>query len=529
SYPKVVAANLDTGQETTVFTYGDAPNDYGNTNAINYLSKSINLVPGSYAILVKWIPPPPDGDYSTYPPQPAVEYHSTNIDLYTFESISDDALSSFVEQFEVGGARVQRIHNEDHNGHFLNATKYNYNYPSAPEEISSSGKLMDDLIFHSKASGFHSYNPRGYGSSPLMLTSHNVVGVNNSAQGSHIGYSFVQEIQEDANGNRKGWIEKDYHNQGNLYFTDSFNLPYQYDASEGDGDPYIKVFGIKTKWFCSGLDLGNDCAGTVRYTSSHGYVSIDNTLLLGLPTRMDFGYVNGNILEQRVFNLDGDILEKTENTYHSLNGEISLDYFSSFMNVGIPFTSDSWQGENGISANVWSSWEEGMWGANHHTYYPYQFPIHHGLVSKLSKTVNYKYFNSDEFITESHNFYDEDTHHVKSTIQIIDENDQISSHLFYPYDAEVFSSPHMSNLRNENRLSTVVKTEQYKNDVKLSTVEYSYDHSNNTSWKTLISKTKQSKGENNLETKINYLQYDNFGNLLEKNIEGEVHTTYLWG
>lgn len=524
--PTVVLLNLNTGQETTIFTYADAPTHSGHPQTVNYVSASLSVVPGEYAIVRRSIYLPKGEDYSDYPPTPGVEYHSDQILLFTFETLSDEDLALYVERFEIGGLRVKSLTNQNSNQGFMSKKEYKYEYLEGLPGLLSSGKLMDDLIFYSKATGFYSYNPRSY--HDFTLVGHNMLGQNNSAQGSHIGYSNVQEFQVNETGQSLGMIETEFHNEKNGYFTDTINLPYSYDLLQGDGDPYINIFGNNLQWFCSGgFILDNDCAGTTKFTSTYGYAEIKNTVLLGLPLRLNFSYINGNILEQRIFNTDLELVEKIENSYSTLNGNISLDHFASFLNIPLPF-----QGVNNaeeVVSQYSSSWEEGIWGANHHTYFPYLFPVHHGLVSKISESTTTSFYGNNYVTNESIYSYDASTHFTKEQRVIVNENDQISNKLYYPTDAEVYNNPNIYRLRNENRLSTLVKQEEYKNQEKIFTQLYGFDNSPaNTNNITLVNTVASGKGNNSPEIIYYIDRYDTYGNIIQKHQNNGRTTSYLW-
>ncbi|WP_394748639.1 hypothetical protein [Spongiimicrobium salis] len=525
NFPTVVLVNLDTGNEVTLFTYSDAPNEFGNTQAVNHVSASRTVLPGEYVVSRRLGVLPPGEDYNDYPGAPHVEYHSDDIQLFTFETLTDEDLAQFLERFEIGGLRVKSLTNRSRNGDFLSSKEYKYEYSDGLPGLLSSGRLMDDLIFYSKASGFHSYNPRGY--ADFVYTGSNMLGGNNSAQGSHIGYSNVQEFQVNALGEPLGMIETEFHNQKNEYFTDTFDLPYAYNSLIGDGDPYINVLGINLQWFCSGLTFGNDCAGTTRFTSTYGYSEIKNTVLLGLPLRLNYSYINGSVLEQRVFNSASDLVEKTENTYISLNGNVSLDHYASFMNI--PMAAVEAGPNSGEAAGNWlSSWEEGVWGANHHTYYPYSFPIHHGLVAKVANSTKTTFLENDYVLNEAFTIYDPSTHFTKEQQVILDEVDQISNKLYYPTDTEVYNHPNINRLRDENRLSTLVKREEFRNQDKTLTQLFGFDNSADTQNTTLIHSIASAKGNDALETRYYIDKYDEYGNIIQKHHNNGMTTSYLW-
>lgn len=518
--PMLVAEEINTGQEYVLFTYGDAPSTIGAPE--NNVTKTISIPPGEYRVVNRYATLPPGEDYADYPPVPAVSFGGAT-KLHTFETDDLGEINEFYERFEIGGARVQKIVHKDGLGNYVSGIDYQYKYPGAIENVSSSGVLMDDLVFHKKATGFHSYNPRGYTS--FFLTGNNEVGGSPSAQGSHIGYSFVREVRVDEQNNNMGWLDREYHNQKNEYFKDSFCLPYSYDTIEGDGDPYINVLGFNLKWTCSGLDFGNDCAGNITAISSLGNSCIENTTVLGLPLRLSFGYANGNVLKERIYHKNGNLLRGSVNSYAYLNGNLPLNYYSSFINIPIYAATTT----NGVITSSVLDTSEGPWGANHHSYFPYLFPLHHGLVSKLSSSKVTQHFGNDEMITENISSYNGTTHHITKNTNVLNETESLENHFFYPYDTEVYANTAMNNLRLENRLGSVIKTKSYKNAEQLSAMEYGYEQSAQTSNFTLVTSVAEGKQVNPIERKINYERYDDKGNLLQYSREDGITISNVWG
>jgi len=518
SYPILVVKDVNTGQEYTVFTYGDAPSTIG--APANQVSKSVNVGAGTYRVVARTAPYSSPSD----PPIPASVFHAEEILSHSFESVDSDDLADYFDRFEVGGARVKRIIHKDEDGNFATGTRYSYEYAEGIDGLKSSGKLMDDLIFQQKASGYQSYNPRNYGA--FQLTGHNTIGNNPTAQGNHIGYSFVREFQIDDQNNNEGWIDRDFHNLKNEYFEDSYTAPYSYDGLIGDGDPYIRVLGIRTKWFCSGVDFGNDCAGNVKFYSPLGDASIQNTILLGLPLRLSFGHINGKVMKETLYNSSGHKVQETENTYSMLNGNLPLNYYSSFINTSMPI--GVVDGQGAVESSIYNT-TQGPWGADHSTYYPYLFPLHHGLIAKLETSKTTQFFDSGTSIRESRNVYNEDTHHTISSSSKIDENETLKTEYKYPYDSEVYNNSYMGNLRNENRLAEVIRTKTFENDIKLRTTQYNYGRNSSTSYKTLVTSVSSSKGSNSLKVDKRYQRYDNKGNLLETKQENGMPMTYIWG
>ncbi|TXD83440.1 RHS repeat protein [Subsaximicrobium wynnwilliamsii] len=518
--PILVVEEINNGQEYVVFTYGDAPSNQGSPP--NNVSKSISIPPGEFRIVRRWATLPAGEDYNNYPPIPASYFQPNSLLVKTYENINN--ISAFFERFEVGGARIKKIINKDANALFASGKEYKYNYTGAIAGLSSSGVLMDDLIYHNSGAGLHSFNPSGYN---FSFKGYNMVGGNTSAQGSHIGYSFVQEFPINNLNNQLGHVDRTYHNLKNKYFKDSFCFPFMYDGITNDNYGTIHIFGFDTGWSCFGgggmFDCDDGTGGKVY--SRTGDACVENTVVLGLPTRLDYSYINGSIIKESTYNQNQNLLKKTENSYALLKGDVPLDYFTSFMNIGI----HGIIGQNGGVAATLLNTTQGPWGADHHTYFPYLFPLHHGLVSKLSNSIKTEFMNSGDVVSESILIYNNITHLPTISTSLLNETEEVSNRLFYPNDSEVYGKPFMSNLRAENRLATVIKANSYKENNKLSTLEYSYAKNVNTANITLVTSISKSKGEATLKEDVIYEKYDNKGNLLQYRQKDGTPIIYIWG
>lgn len=527
--PLLVVEETNTGREYLVFTYGDSNTSLGG-QAIER-TKTIGLPPGDYIIKQKTASLSPGQNPLNFPPIPVINLNDKVALLHTFQTIEPELLSEFLERFEVGGARVSKIIHRDGDESFMSSTQYTYGYPDGFDGLTSSGKLMDDLIFHKKATGFHSYNPRGYKS--FFLTGSNVLGNTPAAQGSHIGYSYVRESQSDSLGNALGWVDKEYHNLKNEYFKDSFCLPWQWDLVSGNGDPYIEILGVQTKWFCSGLDLGNDCGGNQStFYSTMGDACIQNAIILGIPLRLSYGHINGKVLKERIYDNGANLVQENINEYKLLNGNLPSKYFASFINIPMSFQSGA--NVNEVLSKLYNT-TEGPWGTNHHTYYPYEFPRHHGLIAKEAKRTVTQYLENGIVTNESSFLYHDTTHFIKSSSLLNSEGEQISTLYYYPYDTESSSQTGVGLLVNENRIAKPVRTDRFLNSALLSIQKVHYGNSNLTSFITLPTSVESTKGipeasDNGLmEERFTYERYGDNGNVLQYRPESGVPISLIWG
>ncbi|MEX0275719.1 MAG: hypothetical protein AB3N16_15210 [Flavobacteriaceae bacterium] len=481
---KVIQNVNNPNQETTIFTVGDWPKTAGTGAAIRK-DKVVIIGPGTYKITNSSLLSQPgvpvvtiseeiDGDSSTSP--------------YTLFDGGGD-LSDVVERFEIGGARVSSISNYDANQDFISRRAYEYQDPNiSNSNVSSSGVLMDELIFFSKIYGFESYSPLYADASPLQLTSSSPLSTNASAQGSHIGYTIVTEKQLDRNDVELGRIERTYFNKPNEYFLDSY---------------------------CRDFRPGQ-CSPPTEYTSC-----ISNTVLLGMDPKMDYAFCNGNVEFEMVYDTNDNIVRSTENKYDNLTGNLDSKYFASFMHAHVTL-GDVKLGPCGP-----------QFGSDHTTYKPYLSPLSYGLKAVLKESTITDTFNSDIATTQT-NVYNPDTHHVVESKIIDSSGDEQITKQFYPYDTEVSGEAHISDLITENRISFPVKTEIYEQSDLLSTQIIKYEKDATTSNITQPVSVEVVKGipdtnNNPFETRITYEKYSPQGKILQFRREDGIATVLIWG
>ncbi|WP_437368392.1 hypothetical protein [Maribacter litoralis] len=523
SYDLVVVENVESGQEYSLLKYIASTSTPDEVE--KQVIKSVSVPPGRYKVARKSLP------YlgADKPAWPAVSASQSVVTVNSFDQAEPD-LSQFLESFKIGGARVRRIVNRNGDGSFISGKSYSYDKPNGFEGLSSSGILMDDLIFHSKTSGFYSYDPT-YGD--VMFNPYNSVGGNNSAQGSHIGYSYVRESQIDQFNNELGYIERTFQNQKNEYFTNSFELPYVYDVYSGNGDNFITFLGIKAEWFCSGLTLGNDCGGNVKtYSSSYGKAQIQNTIALGLPLKNGYGYLNGSVLNEKVYDNFGNLMQSQSNEYITMNGNIPPLYFSSFIPYPLIYSTNNTGSTLEVVSQVLMT-SEGPWGTTHSTYVPYEFPLHHGLISKIASSESWTRYDNSNMFSKSSSTYNLDTHFLMSQTQTDSKGNENKMEYFYPYDQEVSSNYGMTDLIAENRFSSPVKTNSYLDEQLLYSSLINYNNSAETANKTRPWSVETVKGIENLTNPVReeyiYEKYNASGRVLQiRKIDG-TSTAFIWG
>ncbi len=482
-YPMRSILNVDTGQEQVLFNYG--------TSSFN-VEKTLS--PGTYKVISKSLPYSPDN-----PGWPGIEVvNESNIyKIYIPKSNDNTTVPRLYEPFEIGGLRIKSITNYLDNNSFSNKKVYEYDVVNAYNEKETTGILMDDLLYFSKPYGYTSYTPRLWGQSSLKLSSDITLRTLPSAQGSHIGYSVVYEKDVDALGNTNGTIETKYVNNPNEYHKISFRRPYyDWGGISGHNPPDV---------------------------------SIKNAYLLGIAPKNSFGYINGNVTEEILYNQQGNKVRSTINSYKTLYGIANDRSFARVM------------------AFYYNGAPPIDWGNDHFTYYTYRFPHHYAQKSVLEESTTKEYLNEAINTTQS-NVFNESTHHLRISKSQDSNNQEVETRYYYPYDTDVYNREYMDELRDANRISTPIKSEVYKNNNLLSSqitnygknitlpiqlITSSSENFNVAQNKIVQRSVEVAKGvvttSNPLQKTIEFELYDDKGNILQYKKPDGPTTSYIWG
>ncbi|GGG25126.1 hypothetical protein GCM10011344_27250 [Dokdonia pacifica] len=461
--PRFIIENtLDTSIQYPIFYYDDFSEVLLET--IN-LTRQVIVPPGMYRI--KDIQPlPPNGACT-----PGLSIQNR---VYTkFEASGNEV---FAERFEIGGARVYSITHFGNNQEFISKKQYDYSLPDVNDPtIASSGKLMNDIIFHSKSYGYYSYDPRVNPSEFNISSTSSLRGLP-SAQGNHIGYTTVKETDLDNNNTVLSTVERTYHNRANIYAKESFTR-YRHGNVNANG---------------------------------YDWVTVKNTLLTGLSPRTSYNNINGNVLSERIYDDQGALLQLTENMYDIFSINSDTTYFAGFM--AYPH-----------SGNLNDPYFE-----NNETYHTYRFNNNYAKTALLRASFTTEYLpNGGQMFSEQYQEYIPETGDLLITESIISDTESRSIKYYYPYSQSVSSLSGMSMLLNDNQYSKVVRTESYINADKIATRDFDF---NTLSGNVVPIKQNTKKGsETEKHVRELYEKYDDRGNLLQKRQKNGQPITYIWG
>ena len=418
-------------------------------------------------------------------------------DFSIIENVFDGELpSDIIGEFPIGGSRIKTITNSDNNGAFINKKQFDYTIQGTNSgDLSSSGKLMDDIIHHSRGVGLRSYTPtfwiegrpsnsgsndNNFGAS---ITSNSTLKQSPNAQGSHIGYSFVREYALDKDDIILSIMDRTYFNESNRHFKDNYHHLFYWNPTYP--------------------------AGALRYTQAN------NVIVLGMDPKLSFGYVNGNVLTEAYYDCSETLVREVNTEYETLVVNPNDNYYATFAGWGY------------VAPNGGES--ENPFMTDDISYITYKQPPSYSRIAVPSYTQTIDYLSNGQVYTDQYFTYDDTNQNMVETESIVRDGESTVTKYYYPYDSEVASVAGVSNLLAENQLSQIVKSEAFYNDQKMGTTLLNFADNNSTGNNVRVTATKTAKGTDNLEARMQYEQYDYDGNVLQSRQEDGSPMSYIWG
>ena len=373
------------------------------------------------------------------------------------------------QEYISGGVRVKKQILNDGRG---NINTINYEY--LMEDGTSSGRINNLPIF-----GY----PKRINSSGTV-TSFYVYDQNKAnielTQNSFVGYSRVIERK---NGN--GFTIYEYTSP-----EDFPHEPNNRSATSG-----MSVYGLFTNSSISG-NYCFSCSDKLIKNSAVSQIYFqEKDYLRGKPKRIS------------IFDENGNILKKTDYTYHTDNFEtIQLNNNTQ---VGTEPTSTFTEfGERILLINNTS-----------------QFKYSRNLL--INETIT-DYFETGTQMNTTKVFdYDSEYPFIKETQLISSTGNLLRKIYYYPFDVGINSEPFMTDLIDVNRVSKPVKKETYNDNELIATEKFIYHDfgSGLINRKSLLS----SKGNEVLEEGTVIIRRDENGNVLEYKEKDGVHHVLIWG
>ncbi|WP_299223876.1 hypothetical protein [uncultured Psychroserpens sp.] len=159
-------------------------------------------------------------------------------------------------------------------------------------------------------------------------------------------------------------------------------------------------------------------------------------------------------------------------------------------------------------------------------------------------------FSVKEVIANQTFTYDPDNHQISEQHAYVERkgiSEDYQTKYYYPTptSTSIFGSAYASQLATENRINTVIGTESFKDGARISTVKndfYTFPQANSANDVTMLKTVQAVKGEgdppgggvpwsiiDDVEDRITYHAYDEYGNPLEISKVDGTHVIYIWG
>lgn len=373
---------------------------------------------------------------------------------------------SGTKTYAVGGLRVKSIMNRDFDGSLLLKKSYRYDGFDGSAIPMSSGKLMNELFYY-YPNYSHDLNGNIIGTA-LVASSTNKVYGNFSAQGSHIGYSFVEEtvVNADNTSEDNGRIVTEFINRPNAALQTTYNGDLSWDA----------------------------------------------------PSR-HFEEANGKILSQKIYSNVFGSTPKREitNTYSEFSGWVANALKAYYSNMR-----GSIIGSQGGSAGIPIDWKILYSRLNYSVYRTYAL---------LATSSVKDYFDdgsfTERFTSNTYNTYPQ----ITSSSLTDSRGNDILTEYYYPYNTDygVDSHPRMSALVGANRIGSPVYTRNYYNGQLTGHELISYDYFSGNLLPSAISYQRGDGPLASMEQRLEYLDYDENANPTEVSQDSGPGVAYLWG
>ncbi len=434
---------------------------------------------------------------------------STAYSLYDYIN-NNDFPNRHVEEFEVGGLRVAQVIDKDYDGTPLLTRTYEYE-ESNNGGFYTSGRLMDDLVFHSKGIGSIWENtPENYSdNNSVTLYSDNMLRTSMAAAGSHIGYTRVTERTLDKEGNANGRMVNKYVNKANIPIVRDIPCTPQFITAGGQSS------NCQGNYDCLDYIDINVCSDYNDLDRDHIKLESGPVYVMSL-TQKTFAHENGKVTSEFVYNNNDDIVAKTLNSYEEVVRLGSTAPHFALMN---------WY-QTGSAQ-----------------YFPIGFPYQvvdgntFGVNKefRLSQSKTTQYFGSENI--ENTVDYEYGPHNQLVRVEAINSKGEVQvTKAFYPQD--LLGEPLMNKMVDSNRTRIRVKSEVYRGtelnpeDKKIASQRNTFSDTLNTNGIVLPYEVKTRKGEEiegPEETRQRYELYDNYGNLLQYRAESGIQVSFIYG
>lgn len=476
-------------------------------SAVEILKKNVAL--GIYEVIWSYT----DGQQSIFLPAGRYKYKIQNpnssktitLKVWRQEEVSNVNTYSDTGLFQAAGLRIKSV--ENYSDYNELALKTSYQYTTGIDASTSSARIAFKPILAYNSSTQVYIQPgssSGFGSTPGIRTFNFVNRVGSSSGGSrpHIGYSKVYQIQQSFDGSSSsGYTEYTFNNDG--------SGPNSGSGIYNDAHPPFANYFITNHEVGKQNEVSVYNANDIKQIQT-SYQYTDDLFYLnkGIFIKRDLGTIFK--YPKIVLDLSNGLYtyEFVEVEFNCLEGTVQgLGSFGD-CNTGVlaqPCTDGNCISDITLSGN-------GMY-----------ITTAGGRIGHTIKVETKEFFDAEIVEKTIDNvFYGNENHYLpKETSTTYNTNvDKVS--FSYPSD---YSDPVYANMVAQNRLTTQISLETYKNGEKISTRKNNY---NTIGAGFQIANIETAKAMNDLEDRMHLLYYSN-GNIKESYQGNNIHTVYIWG
>ncbi|WP_397301571.1 hypothetical protein [Nonlabens ulvanivorans] len=411
-----------------------------------------------------------------------------------------------------GGVRIKSVIFSNSNN--TQSTKWNYNYNNFSDEP----QLFSSII----SSGSTTNNFKIF---PEIMLLQRVVHYDNCLSGGTVMY--------DCEINQSFVVEK-RSSQSPLVFVNGSHVLYK------------NVEVIKT-------DLNGNALGKERnvYTSLQDFpIEYSENINPYVPAE-NKDYLYGKLIKQQSFDSNDILAVQTENFYivnelpiydsiviRAANDACgwslqysSYDDYVSYIQSVIAGSSDSYYCQeqydktNGYGSNPNADFYSSLFKSA--SYKVYQGKLN--LVQSSLKSFFHDSQNNQNELTTTTDYTYNTSNHKVSEVRVADsKGDVIISKAFYVDDLSASSIK--TTLKSHNMITTPLRKETYLNGKLINQVLSEYrEETHNSIDVPYLDKVYSSKGDEDLELRLTYHHYDDYGNILDVSKKDGTHVSYIWG
>lgn len=236
---------------------------------------------------------------------------------------------------------------------------------------------------------------------------------------------------------------------------------------------------------------------------------------------------NGNLLTE-------SISKKVTDTTYQLIRETSNQYQTFYL--------DTVYGLKVVSQVIYPNGRECVGGATadpsrfSQDFGYFEYPIISGVKKMISSTIKTFTDNKDSLTVTTNYSYQNLKHLLPTAIETKNSKGvSVKTTMKYAQDKSDITSiaaeesTAIDSMVKRNIVETLIEKDEYTNDILMQRTHFEYSVWGSTKYLIALKKAKQKLATNNMEDHFEIIDYDKYGNVLERSNSNNVHEVYYWG